>query len=99
PGPLAPMRRLWASRAGSEAESRILADSAPRQRLRRRKGPMDKMRTFARAAAMLAATAILVAACGGDSGNGGVAGVFHVMVVNATDADVTISYTGEEPAD
>jgi len=60
---------------------------------------MDKMRTLARAAAMLAATAILVAACGGDSGNGGVAGVLHVMVVNASDADVTISYTGAEPAD
>jgi len=55
--------------------------------------------TLLRAAAMLVATTVLVAACGGDSGNGGVVGVFHVMVVNATDADVTISYTGAEPAD
>ena len=54
--------------------------------------------SVARAAAMLMATAILVAACGGDSGNGGVPGVLHVMVVNASDADVTISYTGDEPA-
>ena len=52
-----------------------------------------------RAAAMLAATAILVAACGGDSSNGGVSSVLHVLVVNASDADVTISYTGAEPAD
>jgi hypothetical protein len=54
--------------------------------------------TVLRAAAMLTATAILVAACGGDSANGA-AGVLHVMVVNASDADVTISYTGAEPAD
>jgi len=54
--------------------------------------------TVLRAAAALMATAILVAACGGDSGNGGVPGVLHVMVVNASDADVTISYTGDEPA-
>jgi len=55
--------------------------------------------TVLRAAAMLTATALLVAACGGDSGNGGVSGVFHVMVVNASDEDVTISYTGTEPAE
>lgn len=71
---------------------------------------MQKMRTWhrrprpmgftvLRAAAMLAATAILVAACGGDAGNGGVASVLHVLVVNASEADVTISYTGAEPAE
>lgn len=59
---------------------------------------MGKM-TIPRAAAMLMATAILLAACGGDEGgNGGVASVLHALVVNASDADVTITYTGEEPA-
>ena len=51
-----------------------------------------------RAAAMLTATAILVAACGGDGSSGGVSSIFHVLVVNASDADVTISYTGDEAA-
>lgn len=54
--------------------------------------------SVARVAAVLMATAILVAACGGDSGNGGAAAVLHVMVVNASDADVTITYTGDEAA-
>ena len=67
-----------------------------RIRLRR---PRQAGFTLARAAAMLTATAILLAACGGDGGNGGVAGVLHVLVVNASDADVTISYTGAEPAE
>ncbi|MEP7041121.1 MAG: hypothetical protein ABI864_06055 [Chloroflexota bacterium] len=59
---------------------------------------MGKM-TIPRAAAMLMATAILLAACGGDGGaNGGVTSVLHAMVVNASDADVTITYTGAEPA-
>ena len=52
-----------------------------------------------RAAATLTATAILVAACGGDSGNGGVtSSILHVLVVNASDAEVTITYTGDEAA-
>ena len=52
-----------------------------------------------RATAALAATAVLLAACGGDGGDNTGSHVFHVMVVNATDADVTISYTGAEPAE
>ena len=54
-----------------------------------------------RAAAALAATAILLAACGGDeggNGNGGTGWTLHVLVVNASAAEVTISYTGQEPA-
>ena len=51
------------------------------------------------ALAILAATALLLAACGGDGGDNTGAHTFHVMVVNATDADVTISYTGAEPAE
>jgi hypothetical protein len=50
-----------------------------------------------RAAAVLTATAILLAACGGDGGgNGGSASILHALIVNASDADVTISYTGAE---
>jgi len=72
---------------------------------------MEKMRTLhrrprpigfivPRAAAMLTSIAILLAACGGDGGgNGGTASVLHALVVNASDADVTISYTGAEPAE
>jgi len=55
--------------------------------------------TVLRAAAMLTAMAILVAACGGDETGNGAASVLHVLVVNASDADATISYTGAEPAD
>jgi len=58
--------------------------------------------TVPRAAAILAIAAILLAACGGDTGggggNGGTGSILHVMIVNASDADVTISYTGEAPA-
>jgi hypothetical protein len=69
---------------------------------RRRSRPIGL--TVPRAAAILTATAILLAACGGDGGgngggNGGTASVLHVMVVNASDAEVTISYTGQEPAE
>jgi len=56
--------------------------------------------TRVRAAGVLAATAILLAACGGDGGGDGSAGhTLHAMIVNASDADVTISYTGDEPAE
>jgi len=56
--------------------------------------------TVPRFAAMLTATAILLAACGGDTGggNGGTGSILHALIVNASDADLTISYTGEAPA-
>src|SRR5580765_5059457 len=93
------MRRLVAARVSRAPNRRILADAAPRQRLRRRKGPMIGF-SVPRAAAALAATAILLGACGGDEGaTGGTGSTLHVMVVNASAADVTISYTGAEPAD
>jgi len=49
-----------------------------------------------RAAVVLTVTAILLAACGGDGGggDGGSGYLLHALVVNASDADVTISYTG-----
>jgi hypothetical protein len=66
----------------------------------RRRPPRPIGFSVPRAAAIMTATAILLAACGGDGGgNGGTASILHVMVVNASDADVTISYTGEEPAE
>ena len=52
-----------------------------------------------RPAAVIAAAALLLAACGGDSTGDGGSHTLHAMVVNASDADVTISYTGDEPAD
>jgi hypothetical protein len=51
-----------------------------------------------RTAAVLAAAALLLGACGGGSVDTG-SHTLHVMVVNATDADVTIGYTGAEPAE
>lgn len=54
-----------------------------------------------RAAATLIATMVLLAACGG-SGNGNGATIqhtLHMVVVNASAADVTVSYVGAEPAD
>jgi hypothetical protein len=63
----------------------------------RRRRPRPIGFTVLRAAAILTATAILLAACGGDGGgNGGSAHVLHALVVNASAADVTISYTGAE---
>ena len=55
--------------------------------------------TVLRAAAALMATALLLVACGGDGGGGGGGGggtayVLHAMVVNASAAEVTITYTG-----
>jgi len=57
--------------------------------------------TMVRAMAALTATALLVAACGGDGGDGGATSgtVLHALIVNASDADVTVSYTGAEAAD
>jgi hypothetical protein len=56
--------------------------------------------TVPRVAAVLTAMAILLSACGGvTGGNGGAGSVLHAMVVNASAADVTISYTGEAPAE
>jgi len=49
--------------------------------------------------AVIAAAALLLAACGGDSTGDGGGHTLHAMVVNASDADVTISYTGDEAAE
>lgn len=64
----------------------------------RRRGPGFSRSTTVRAAVILAA-ALVLAACGGDGDVNTVAHTLHAMVVNASDADVTISYTGDEPAD
>jgi len=56
--------------------------------------------TMVRALAALAATGVLLAACWGDGGGGGASNfTLHALVVNASDADVTVSYTGDEPAE
>jgi hypothetical protein len=56
--------------------------------------------TVVRAVAALAATAVLLVACGGDGGGDGASDfTLHALIVNASDADVTVSYTGAEPAD
>jgi hypothetical protein len=49
-----------------------------------------------RAAAALTATVVLLAACGGDAGpSAGTTGfTLHTLIVNASAADVTITYTG-----
>ena len=51
-----------------------------------------------RVAAILMA-GVLLAACGGDGGGETSDHILHALVVNASDADVTISYTGAEPAE
>jgi hypothetical protein len=57
-------------------------------------------RSILRATAALTATVLLLAACGGDGGDGTTAGaVLHALIVNASDADVTVSYTGAEAQD
>jgi hypothetical protein len=57
-------------------------------------------RSILRATAALTATVLLLAACGGDGGDGVTAGaVLHALIVNASDADVTVSYTGADAAD
>ena len=66
----------------------------------RRRGSRPIRFTIARAAAALTATVVLLAACGGDGGGGDTTGsVLHALIVNASPADVTVSYTGAEPAE
>jgi hypothetical protein len=69
------------------------------QRMRHSR-PRSIRSTVVRAVAVLAATAVLLAACGGDGGGDG-AGDFtlHALIVNASDADVTVTYTGTDPAE
>ena len=55
--------------------------------------------TMVRAVAALAVTAVLLAACGGDGGDGAGDFTLHALVVNASDADVTVTYTGAEAQD
>jgi hypothetical protein len=57
--------------------------------------------SFLRAAVALTAVAILLAACGGDAGpsGGGTGYTLHTLIVNASPADVVVSYTGASPAD
>ena len=53
-----------------------------------------------RALAVLAATAALLAACGGDGGPDGASDfTLHALIVNASDAEVTVTYTGTDPAE
>ena len=57
-------------------------------------------RSILRAAAALAATAVLLAACGGDGGGDGTSDfTLHALIVNASDADVDVTYTGVDPAE
>lgn len=57
-------------------------------------------RSILRATAALAATAVLLAACGGDGGGDGTSDfTLHALIVNASDADVTVTYTGTDPAE
>ena len=56
--------------------------------------------TVVRALAVLAATAVLLAACGGDGGGDGASDfTLHALIVNASDAEVTVTYTGTDPAE
>jgi len=66
----------------------------------RRERPRPIGSSMIRAVGALAAAAILLAACGGDgTGDGATGRILHALVVNASDADVTVSYTGAEPAE
>ena len=50
--------------------------------------------------AVLAAMVVLLAACGGDGGGNGESDfTLHALIVNASDADVTVTYTGTDPAE
>jgi hypothetical protein len=66
---------------------------------RRRHRSRRPTQSLIRCAAAIVAVALLLAACGGDSTGDGGSHTLHAMVVNASDADVTISYTGDEPAE
>jgi hypothetical protein len=57
--------------------------------------------TILRTGAAMAASAVLLVACGGDGGggDGGSDFVLHALIVNASDADVTVTYTGTDPAE
>lgn len=61
---------------------------------RRRSRPIRS--SVMRAAAALTATVVLLAACGGDAGpsGGGTGFILHTLIVNASAADVTVTYTG-----
>ena len=61
---------------------------------RRHPGPIRP--SVWRAVAALTATLVLLAACGGDVGPsaGGSAFKLHTLIVNASPADVTVSFTG-----
>ena len=65
-----------------------------------RSRPGRPSRSIPRAAATLVAAAVLLAACGGDgSGDGTSSNTLHALIVNASDADVTVTYTGTDPAE
>lgn len=64
------------------------------ERMRRRRS--RPIRSSIRATAALTAAVLLLAACGGDPipSAGGKGFLLHTLIVNASAADVTISYTG-----
>lgn len=66
-----------------------------------RRQPRSIRSAVTRATAALVATIVLLAACGGgDGGNGVDAGhVLHALIINASAADVTVTYVGTEPTD
>ena len=66
---------------------------------RRRPGPIRS--SVIRAVAALTATVVLLAACGGGAGPSAAGGGYtlHTLIINASAADVVISYTGDVPAD
>ena len=56
--------------------------------------------TLVRAVAALAAIAVLLVACGGDGGGDGTSDfTLHALIVNASDAEVTVTYTGADAED
>ena len=56
--------------------------------------------TLVRAVAALAAIAGLLVACGGDGGGDGTSDfTLHALIVNASDAEVTVTYTGADAED
>jgi hypothetical protein len=62
--------------------------------------PRSIRSTVVRDLTALAATAVLLVACGGDGGGNGASDfTLHALIVNASDADVTVTYTGTDPAE